>query len=524
MSKLGKLFKIQLIDYFHLNNWKKRSGSNRKNFFLTSLGIGLVLLLLFIYNTMTALSLVKLGQSPLIPAYMVAVSSLIVFFITLFQVNGILFFSHDSQRLVPLPISSGAILASKYLFLYTMSLVLTLLFTLPGLIVWLNDGYYCSGLFFFLILAFVPLLPLTLAAFLAYIIIMLTKNMKWKNFMNLIITLLVILSIGLWLSSSMSGGMKTSDIGLTLSKQVSRLYPLSFIFKIWKGQFNIGYLMFFVLISLGSTVLFIALVAKEKLYRQEKTGRSKPKASWWSNGYKKHSLFMSLYLRELAHYRFSYMLMLNTSLGVLVLLGYSLALLVLPPTKLEQMLGPTGMAGQMEHFAPLLVVASLSVSCTTASALSLEGEHIWQLQSLPISLREVANSKLALNLSLHALAYIPAILVLVWCYHLSVLELGLMFVIAASYSLTISTLGLYANLQHPNYHWDNEMIVIKQSLPVIQSSVLSMILIGLPLAVSWICKVSLELSLFGISVLVLPLLTLFLYRRIVKVSYLQKEY
>lgn len=24
MSKLGKLFKIQLIDYFHLNNWKKR--------------------------------------------------------------------------------------------------------------------------------------------------------------------------------------------------------------------------------------------------------------------------------------------------------------------------------------------------------------------------------------------------------------------------------------------------------------------------------------------------------------------
>ena len=77
MINILLLFKVQLYSTFSLNDLRKGRGLGKY------FKLGLLFLLVFLfsgYNLLTALSLVKLGQSTLIPAYMIALVSFIIFF------------------------------------------------------------------------------------------------------------------------------------------------------------------------------------------------------------------------------------------------------------------------------------------------------------------------------------------------------------------------------------------------------------------------------------------------------------
>lgn len=81
---------------------------------------------------MTALSLVKLGQANLIPAYMIAWLVLLFSFQS-DAVNGILFDQEELDRLIVLPLSIREIVYEKYAFLYLLNSVFAiLLMSLPA--------------------------------------------------------------------------------------------------------------------------------------------------------------------------------------------------------------------------------------------------------------------------------------------------------------------------------------------------------------------------------------------------------
>lgn len=77
MTNILLLLKVQLYSTFSLNDLRK--GGLSRCFKLCLL---FLLVLLFSgYNLLTALSLVKLGQANLIPVYMIALVSFIIFFL-----------------------------------------------------------------------------------------------------------------------------------------------------------------------------------------------------------------------------------------------------------------------------------------------------------------------------------------------------------------------------------------------------------------------------------------------------------
>ena len=49
-------------------------------------------------------------------------------------------------------------------------------------------------------------------------------------------------------------------------------------------------------------------------------------------------------------------------------------------------------------------------------------------------------------------------------------------------SCFISLVGLYINLQHPNYQWENEMEVVKQGFATIVTALISLFVIGVSAA------------------------------------------
>ena len=46
-------------------------------------------------------------------------------------------------------------------------------------------------------------------------------------------------------------------------------------------------------------------------------------------------------------------------------------------------------------------------------------------------------------------------------------------------------IGISLNKKYPNYDWDSEMIVVKQSLPVIVTGIISMITLITPILLNW---------------------------------------
>jgi len=81
MTNILLLLKVQLYSTFSLNDLRKGGFGKYFKFAL----LFMLVLLFSGYNLLTALSLVRLGQANLIPAYMIALVSFIIFFFSLMQ-------------------------------------------------------------------------------------------------------------------------------------------------------------------------------------------------------------------------------------------------------------------------------------------------------------------------------------------------------------------------------------------------------------------------------------------------------
>ncbi len=137
-QKIWILFKNDLANSipFHQLFRSAKQGNGVKITFAALLLMGIFLL---IYNTLTAKTLVSLGQTALIPAYMLSVSSIMMIFLSLLRANGTIFGSSDFEQLSTYPVSEKEIFISKLLHLYFFHLLVSLLFTIPVLLVWAPD-------------------------------------------------------------------------------------------------------------------------------------------------------------------------------------------------------------------------------------------------------------------------------------------------------------------------------------------------------------------------------------------------
>ena len=82
MSNIWILLKAQLINFFPINEIRDSGNKKQSSMAIASFGIITLTLFCFVYNILTAKTLVQVGQQDLIPAYMVSVSSFSILFLT----------------------------------------------------------------------------------------------------------------------------------------------------------------------------------------------------------------------------------------------------------------------------------------------------------------------------------------------------------------------------------------------------------------------------------------------------------
>lgn len=511
MTNILLLLKVQLYSTFSLNDLRKGRGLGKY------FKLGLLFLLVFLfsgYNLLTALSLVRLGQANLIPAYMIALVSFIIFFFSLMQSNGILFDQEKLDRLIVLPLSIREIVYEKYAFLYLLNSVFAILLMLPAGLVWFRYGAsLLEFLFYLLLMGFVSLLPLCLASLLGLCVAYIASKAPHKNLVAFLFSLLLLLGLATSSIWAMRAGLSAENVGLLLTKQLTSLYPPASLF--FNPQHFLWASLLLMLISFALTGLFLRYLSRNYLKINQMITGVKSESKVYRSRQK--SPFMALYRREISNFMSSYLYMLNSGLGTILIIVLAISLCFMSPDVLFSSIG----LRDSREFLPLLLAGCLSISNPAAVSISLEGEEIWLLQTLPVSMRQIMMAKLALTVSLHFAALLLGLSVLVWRFSLGGLQVVDLVLISLAYSLFTALQGLVVNFHYPKFIWDNEMIVIKQSFSAILSGGIGILVLVFPLCLSLLFGMDLEISL-RISAIGLLLLTAVLYRHLIKQGYFKE--
>lgn len=503
MSKIWILIKAQLINFFPINEMKEPGNKKQSSIVIASFGIITLAVFFCVYNIMTAKTLVQVGQQELIPAYMVAVSSFSILFLTIVYSNGILFGSRDMETLLSLPLKSSDIISSKFMFMYLLNFLIGLIFMLPGGIVWgLNGGLNALQIIlFFVSIIFVPLMPMCIAACMGIIIVVVSSFFKRRNVIALIVSFAMIGIIGYIAVSAMKSGNEDS-IEIMLSKQITGLYPISGLFMQHQNfPMYIGVGIFIVL-SVVIFYIFVKIVSlKYGLLNYLSITRSRYYDTKNSNIRK--PIFLALYKKEMGRFLSSYMAVLNAGLGVILLCVFSIFLFFNSVEQIGESSGIENINEYLSNFAPLFIASMLSLSCPAASAISLEGKSIWILQSSPIKVKTILNSKIAVNLTLHLIGYIISIFVFTLKLDMDLIQIINLIIVPICYSIFITVIGISLNKKYPNYEWESEMMVVKQSMPVIVSGLVGIIALITPILLNWFLSLPITPVLQIISVALL---------------------
>ena len=503
MSKIWILIRAQLINFFPINEIREPRNKKQSSVVIASFGIITLAIFFCVYNIMTAKTLVQVGQQELIPAYMVAVSSFSILFLTIFYSNGILFGSRDIETLLSLPLKSSDIISSKFMFMYLLNFLIGFIFMLPGGIVWVLNGSLnvLQIILYFTSMIFVPLIPMCIAACMGMIVVAVSSYFKRKNVIALIFSFVMIGIIGYIAVSAMKSGNEDS-IGIMLSKQITGLYPISGLFvQHTNFPMYIG-MGLFIAFSTAVFYIFVKIVAM-KYGLLNTLAKTTSRYSDNKKSYNRKSIFLALYKKEMGRFLSSYMAVLNAGLGVILLCVFSIFLLFNSVEQIGESSGIENINEYLSNFAPLFIASMLSLSCPAASAISLEGKNIWILQSSPVKVKTILNSKIAVNLTLHLIGYMISIFAFTLKLDMNFIQVINLIIVPICYSIFITVIGISLNKKYPNYEWESEMMVVKQSMPVIVSGLVGIIALITPILLNWFLNLSITPVLQIISVTLL---------------------
>ena len=143
------------------------------------------------------------------------------------------------------------------------------------------------------------------------------------------------------------------------------------------------------------------------------------------------------------------------------------------------------------------------LSCPAAFSISLEGKNVWILQSSPIRIKTILNSKIAVNLTLHLIGYIISVFIFLVKLDMDIIQTVSLIIVPICYSIFITVIGISLNKKFPNFEWESEMMIVKQSMSVIVSSIIGMAVLVIPILLHWFLHFPIAPTLLGVALILL---------------------
>lgn len=479
MKKIISLVWVQLLamlsDTF---TFKKRANTK-------ALYTGLVFIFLlfsglaFFYWMMIGSALKMFNSVDLLPVMVMAMTCFIVLITTINKVKGTIFNFKDYDMVMSLPIKTSGIVASRVALLYFLNMFFVLILTIPmilayGILARPEIAFYFYSI---LLVFFIPLIPIMIASVIGTAIAYVASKFRYSNFVNIVITLLFFLGI-MALSITMDeNGAELADMSKLLLERVYRIYPLASYFYLATADYNVSALLLYIVISAVAFWLYNYVIGKVFKRLNSSIMEKKARANYQMKELKKESPFKALYRKEIGRYFASTIYVLNTSIGVIMLIIGTIALFFID---LETVVGEPQAIELLNKIGPVVISFFSILSCTTMASISIEGKNFWILKSLPVAPKKIFDAKIGLNVTVIAPAIICS-LILSFVLKTDVLQGFYMIMIPILVMFFTSIYGLIVNLMLPNFKWTSEAMVVKQSASVLIVTFTGFLVVGLPM-------------------------------------------
>ena len=378
----------------------------------------------------------------------------------------------DNELLLSMPIKTKDILLSRIFVILILNYLYEALVALPCMVTYFTQVPFdfIKFLFFIIVIITLPLLALALSCTFGWIMAMIMKRIKNKTIITMIISLgflgayfYIINKLPDYLVTLVANGQ---SIGDAIKNTLFPIYHLAIAIS----EKNLISLLIYLLSVLIPFAIVIYLLSKNFISIVTSKSPSK-KVKLKDSDIKYSSQKMALFKRELKHFTSNPMIMLNAALGVaftvliagmLLVKGVEVVdLLAVIPLQYKNMID--------EYIVALLCIAVIgtsSLNIISAGLISLEGNRLWIIKSLPIKTIDILHSKLFLHL---ALCIPPGLIFSIIgsiVFSLNIVDSIIVVLVPVAFTVFEALFGLIVNLWKPKFDWVNETVVVKQSASV----------------------------------------------------------
>lgn len=451
---------------------------------------GVLAVFMMLYVGGFAYGLVWLGQETVIPAYLTAISSLLIFFLGIFKAGSVLFGRNGYEILCSLPVSHPAVVSARFVRMYVENLLATLAVLLPGTVVYsmaVRPGLSFYGALFLGIWA-VPLLPMAGAVLVGALVMGISSRIRYRNLVEAGLTILAALAVlygvfRLSAATEVAGAEFWRELSGMIFAMLEKVYPPA----LWLGMAMVRENWVESLGYSGFSLAVFALVAAGVIlfYHRISQGLSGSTArhDYEMGELKARSVMGTLCRREFRRYFASSVYVSNTIMGPVMSCLLSGILLL---TGTENITGALPFPVDLCSLAPFALGGILCMMPPAATSISMEGKNWWIIKSLPLPAKSVLDAKLLMNLLLFLPFYLLSEVLLLLAFRPDGMELVWLVLIPAVILVFSCVYGLAVNLHFPVMDWESEVSVVKQSVSSLLGGlgcfVLSMLCAGVILA------------------------------------------
>lgn len=477
-SKLFTLVYTGFLGRLSINNLRFEKDLKKRN-----KTIGLLLVYIFVgvvlaaYCFMISYGYGMMGLSRIVPGYALMITSIITLMFTFLKTNGVLFGARDYDMLMAFPIKTTTVIAAKFLSMYLNNLAFAALVMIPmgvGFCIWSSFGVG-TILIWFLTILLTPLLPMTIAAIAGVFIAAVGSGFRHKVLVQVVLTVALIL--GVFVISFWAQGEAVqdealfknmlADLGLFISSMIHKIYPLSAWFDEAIADGKVMSFLLFAGVSIFVYAMFVMVCGKYYRKINSALGSHHAASNYKLGELKTSSVYMALAKKEAKRFTSSTVYMTNIGVGLLLVLILAVVSIFTGIDTIVDGIDIQGIGSikpLLRYLMPFAVAMVANMCNTTAVSLSLEGRNLWVVQSLPITRRTLLQGKMIFNILLVMPVSLLCNIIFIFVLRVN-LVLAIEYILFSIVSVLFSTvLGMWINLHFPNYSWQNEVEVVKQSV------------------------------------------------------------
>ncbi|PKM60995.1 MAG: hypothetical protein CVU97_07510 [Firmicutes bacterium HGW-Firmicutes-21] len=512
---IKKFFLLVKVSFFlNLNPNKMMTRQNAPVSRKKSLLYGFLMLVMFCYFLAMSSgmyhflgsTLAEIGYIDLMIYFAVISYTALILLLTIFSAQGYLYKSKDLPLLLSLPVSHFTVLSSKFLLLYIYELFFSVLVLGPAFFFYFYFTAFSAvgiiGAFICFIVS--PLIPLSIGSLLSYFIGLITRRMRKKNFFTVVLTFAL---LAVWFIA-VQNGQRIINYILTNTESLQTAFSRFYLPTVWVAgslNGNLLYTILFFLLSVFITLGVFYTISKKYsdiisiLNSSGIKKRYKPQSI---RSKKQSSVLVAMIKKELDCYFGSVNYLLNTIIGPVLLIIGSTAMLFVGAEQILELSFTEGFGQIGLVIAAVMTVFIPCLSPTTSAVISIEGKKLWIYKSLPAQVKDILIAKTAVNLIISVPSVIIGAALLCIALGLSIFDYFILITLGITFITFCSLTGILINLAHPKLDFDNEIVVVKQSMSVILQMLVGFgTIIGL--AIAYIILSPVDFYFYAMSILVI---------------------